>query len=140
MAHWFYLSNVKYYEVFAAFDAGVRFWPVSTKVAVGDILYIYLAEPYKQIAFECEVIRTDIELEEIFADVVPFIKCETPGEMKKKFVEHRILRKIPLEPASPLGYQMLKEHGLKGRLMWPRNLDNTPELLSYITGFIDEIR
>lgn len=138
MASWFYLSNIKYFDVFGAFDAGVTYWPVSTKVEVGDTLYIYLADPYKQIAFAGEVMRTEIELEEIFNLVVPYIKCETPGKMTKKFVELKITAKIPLKAGSLLSYGMLKEQGLKGRIMWPRKLDNTPDLLSYIKGIVKE--
>lgn len=136
MTHWFYLANVKYFDVLGSFEAGVHYWPVKTKAAAGDILYVYLAEPYKQIAFECEIVRTGIEQEEVFAHVLPFIKCETPDKMDKKFMELKIQKSVPLTKDSPLGYSYLKEMGLKGRLLWPRNLDNCPELLSYIKAQI----
>jgi len=140
MASWFYLSNVKYYDVLGAFESSVQYWPMKTKASVGDTVYIYLAAPYKQIAFKCKVVRTDIELEEISSETFPFVKCEIPEKRMGLFMEFSIEVSVPLDTASPLSYNYLKERGLKGRLMWPRNLDKTPELLEYIEESISELR
>jgi hypothetical protein len=140
MASWFYLSNVKYFDVFAAFEAGVKYRPVKTNVSVGDTLYIYLAAPYKQIVFECEVVRTDIDQDEVIAEMIPFIMCDITERKKMKFIELGEITSFPVDEGSPLGYQALKDHGLRGRLMWPRNLDNTPGLLGYIKEVADALR
>jgi hypothetical protein len=41
---------------------------------------------------------------------------------------------IELQGDSPFGLEQLRFAGLRGMLMSPRNLDNNPKLLNYITG------
>jgi len=51
MNHWLYPANTKIYDVLAAFESGRTFWPMNSSVSVGDVVYIYLTAPQKQIAF-----------------------------------------------------------------------------------------
>jgi hypothetical protein len=44
------------------------------------------------------------------------------------------IERVELEEFSPLSLEQFRCAGLRGMLMSPRNLDNNPELLNYITG------
>jgi len=140
MASWFYLSSIKYFDIFGAFEAGVKYRAMKTNAAPGDIIYIYLADPYKQIAFECEVARTNIEQEEALPEILPFIKCDPTERKRMNFMELGRITAFPLCEDSPLNFQALKDHGLRGRLIWPKKLENFPGLLSYIQEVADALR
>ena len=57
--------NPKYYDLEAAFirDNGVTGWKQSRKVNVGDICYMYIANPVGAVKYKCEVVETDIPFE-----------------------------------------------------------------------------
>ena len=57
--------NPNYYNLDAAFirDNGVTGWKQSRKVNVGDICYMYFANPVGYIKYKCEVVETDIPFE-----------------------------------------------------------------------------
>ena len=63
--------NPKYYDLEAAFirDNGVTGWKQSRKVNVGDICYMYIANPVGAIKYKCEVVETDIPFEYKSEDV-----------------------------------------------------------------------
>ena len=57
--------NPKYYDLDAAFirDNGVTGWKQSRKVNIGDICYMYFANPVGCIKYKCVVVETDIPFE-----------------------------------------------------------------------------
>ena len=57
--------NPKFYDLEAAFikDSGVTDWKQSRKVNIGDICYMYVANPIGAIKYKCEVVETDIPFE-----------------------------------------------------------------------------
>ena len=111
------------------------YWPMNSKVESGDLIFIYLAAPYKQIAYICEVLKTGLNENDIIKFVKPFFV--TPVECDKKskdFMKIKPVQTLPLSPDSLFALQSLKENGLKGMLMGPRKLDNCPPLLEYAKG------
>ena len=54
--------NPKYYDLEAAFirDKGITGWKQSRKVNIGDICYMYVANPVGAVKYKCEVVETDI--------------------------------------------------------------------------------
>lgn len=59
---WIVPANPKYYDVINAFnDTDTIIWKQSSKILVGDIVYLYVAEPYSAILFKCEAVETNIE-------------------------------------------------------------------------------
>lgn len=135
MSHWLYPANIKYYDVFGAFEQDTVYWPMNSKVEAADIVYIYLAAPYKQIAFQCEVVDINLDQTKIFNKLQPFIKGENEAPNKQKpFMQLTTINKLPLRQDSLLCLAQLKENGLRGMLMGPRKLNNNPTLLNYITG------
>ena len=57
--------NPKYYDLGAAFerDHGITGWKQSRNVHVGDVCYMYIAQPVKAIKYKCKVVETDIPFE-----------------------------------------------------------------------------
>ncbi len=134
MNHWLFPANVKFYDVFAALELPETYWRMSGKVAVGDILYLYLAAPHKQIHAVCEVLDIDLPLDTVFEFCEPFMRCDGKESVAsdRPFMKIKPLQKLDLDHNNPLGLSFLKENGLKGMLMGPRKLENNPTLLHYI--------
>ncbi|MBP2030058.1 hypothetical protein J2755_000992 [Methanohalophilus levihalophilus] len=133
MEHWLYPANTKYYDVLGAFGEKETYWPVNSKVSVGDVLYIYLAAPYKQIGFVCEVLEIGYDAEDIMDEVSAFIKKSDSGKKHTKpFMKVKVSSAVEIKEDSPVNYYYLKENGLNGMLMGPRKLENNPPLLKYI--------
>ena len=58
---WIVPANPKYYDVINAFnDTDIIFWKQSSKVKIGDIVYLYIADPYSCIMFKCKTIQSNI--------------------------------------------------------------------------------
>ena len=54
---WLVPANPKYYDVIAHFkDKDITTWKQSSNINIGDIVYIYVAEPYSAILYKCEVL------------------------------------------------------------------------------------
>ena len=133
MTHWLMPANTKFYDVLGALSESEAYWPVNTNVAIGDVVYIYLAVPYKQIAFVCEIIDIGFVLENILEEIRSFLKGEFDNKKPaKSFMKLRTTSIIPLKGQEQLGYSSLKENGLNGMLMGARKLENNPQLLEYI--------
>lgn len=133
MTHWLIPANTKFYDVFAAFAQSETYWPMNAKISGGDVLYIYLAAPHKQIGFVCNVLATGFDMTEIIEEVRPFIKGEPDGKgPSKPFMKLKATQSIPLQENSSLSLQNLRVHGLNGMLMGARKLENNPPLFEYI--------
>ena len=137
MAYWLYPANIKFYDVFGAFSKNTAYWPVRSRVAVGDTVLIYLAAPYKQVGFSTNVAQVDLKLTEVFDKVSPYFKqLPDKNENEKPFMKLVNITAIKVGEESPLSLVRLKEFGLKGMLMGPRKLDNSPALLTYVRGVL----
>ncbi len=133
MAHWLVPANTKFYDVVGAFSQSSTYWPMKAKLKLGDIVYIYLSAPQKQVAFTCEVIKIDLPLETVFDSICEFsIGLIDKKKPTKPFAELSNIVSMQLDKQSFLGYQYLKENGLNGMLMGPRKLENNLPLLKYI--------
>ncbi len=133
MTHWLFPANTKFYDVFGAMKEMETYWPQNARVSVGDHIYLYLAAPYKQVGFVCEVLETDLSEDDIIEFVRPFFVQNGKGEGKTKpFLKIKPVGEVERSPDSLLGLNMLREHGLNGRLMGPRKLENNPPLLAFI--------
>ena len=133
--HWLYPANTKFYDVLGAFKEAATYWPLNSKVSVGDTVFIYLAAPHKQITFVCDVLDVGLEESEVIEFVRPFFKGKNHDERPQIFfMKLQVSSAIPLGSDSPLAYKYLKKNGLNGMLMGPRKLENNPALLTYIEG------
>lgn len=138
MAHWLYPANIKLYDVFGAFAQKETYWPMNSKVAAGDVVYIYLAAPYKQVGFIAEVNAINIPHDAIIDRVRPFLKGEpSAGKRDKMFMQLNVTATVPIDATSALAFDHLKHNGLNGMLMGPRKLENNVELMGYIKEVCD---
>lgn len=140
MAHWLFPANIKYYDVFGAFSETETYWPANTTMTAGDVVYIYLAAPYKQIGFLCEVKEAGVAFEEALPHIRQFFKEKIEHKKKPKtFMKLHRTVSFPIANGSPLSYALLKKHGLNGMLMGPHKLENNPKLLKYVKEVCNEL-
>ena len=133
MTHWIIPANPRFYDVFGAFREVETYWPINVKMSIADTIYIYLAAPYKQIGFVCEVLEIDIDPESIAETIRPFIKKAVSDKGQSKlFMKLNPISTISIDKDSFLGLEHLKLNGLTGMLMGARKLENNPKLLNYI--------
>ncbi|MBR6948816.1 MAG: MmcQ/YjbR family DNA-binding protein [Bacilli bacterium] len=58
---WIVPANPKYYDVIHAFDnTDIINWKQSSNIKVGDIIYLYVANPYSSIMFKCIALEVNI--------------------------------------------------------------------------------
>ena len=61
---WIVPANPEYYDVIGMFSkSDTVMWKQSRGVHIGDLVYLYVAQPYSAILYQCEVIETDIPYE-----------------------------------------------------------------------------
>lgn len=133
MPSWLVPANTKFFNVLSAFTQHETFWPMNAKISPGDIVYIYLAVPIKQIGFRCEVIETGYECDTIRDLLIPFIKGDVSQEPSQKpFMRLGGICTAPAESESVLSLSKLRENGLNGVLMGARKLDNNQVLFDHI--------
>lgn len=95
--------NPKYYDLEAAFirDNGVTGWKQSRKVNIGDICYMYIANPVGAVKYKCEVVETDIPFEYKGEDV------SITKLMKIKLIK-RIDNKIDFKFLKSIGVSLIR--------------------------------
>ena len=58
---WVIPANPKYYDIISLFqETNLVTWHQNVSIQVGDLVYIYLTQPYQAILFGCEVIEANI--------------------------------------------------------------------------------
>lgn len=61
---WIIPANPKYYDVINCFnDTDTVLWKQSNNIKVGDLVYLYVANPYSSILYKCEVLEVNIPYE-----------------------------------------------------------------------------
>jgi len=105
---WIIPVNPKYYDVINAFnDTDTIIWKQSNNILSGDIVYLYVAEPYSAILYKCEAIETDI-----------------PYEYKGKNISMEKVMKIKLlkkYEKDEFTFKKLNEYGIKA-IRGPRSV------------------
>ena len=105
---WIVPANPKYYDIINAFnDTDTIIWKQSNNIAAGDIVYLYVAEPYSAILYKCEAIETDIPYE--YKDKNLSIKKVMKIKLLKKYKEDEFT------------FKKLNEYGIKA-IRGPRSV------------------
>lgn len=62
LAHyWLIPANPKYYDIMNAFnDTDIITWKQSTKIQLGDIVFVYVGAPVSAIIFQCRVLEVNL--------------------------------------------------------------------------------
>jgi hypothetical protein len=121
-----------------AFGELETYWPINSKVAAGDVVFIYVAAPYKQIRFVCDVLDVGLAETDILERIRLFFKG-TPDAKKlsRLFMKLKPTEEFSLDKDALLGLPFLKQHALNGMLMGARKLENNFPLLTYIKGVME---
>ena len=96
---WLIPANPKYYDVEAAFAAQdtIR-WKQSSRVAVGDTIYLYVAAPVSAILYQCKAVEVDI----------PFRRTGGPVKLERVMEIQRLHQFRP----DQLTLDVLRSHGV----------------------------
>ena len=90
--------NPKYYDLEAVFvrDNGVTGWKQSRKVNIGDICYMYVANPVGAVKYKCEVVETDIPFEYKSKEVsmTKLMKIKLLKKIEHNDIDFKYLRSI----------------------------------------------
>ncbi len=106
--HWLVPANPSYYDVVNMFNNNIMAnWKQYNNILVGDIIYLYVGSPYKEIMFKCEVLETDI-----------------PYDFKNENLTIKSLMKIQLlkkYKSQEFSFKRLNELGIKA-IRGPRSI------------------
>ncbi|MGL4361834.1 MAG: HNH endonuclease [Cellulosilyticaceae bacterium] len=106
---WVIICNPKKYDVIRAFhELDTIEWKQSTNILVGDIVYIYISNHYKEIKYKCQVSK--VNLTETTIDDSKFIIEGSSYVNHGRYME---LQLVTIYKDGILPYERLKEHGLK---------------------------
>lgn len=105
---WIIPANPKYYDVIKCFDdTDTIMWKQSNNINVGDLIYLYVADPYSSILYKCKVLEVNI-----------------PYEYKDKNISMSKVMKIKLltkYDKNKFTFERLKEYGIKA-IRGPRTM------------------
>lgn len=99
--NWIVPANPKYYDIEAAIHENPEhtfLWKQSNHIAVGDIVYLYIAAPISAIRYQCKAIEVDIPYQ--YADENVRMSHVMRLQMLKTY------------DAKPIGMELLKTHGV----------------------------
>lgn len=58
---WIVPANPEYYDIINAFNnTDIIMWKQSNNILKGDVVYVYVAQPYSAIMYKCEAVETNI--------------------------------------------------------------------------------
>lgn len=110
---WIVPANPKFYNIINCFnDRDIIEWKQSSNIKVGDIVYLYVADPYSAILYKCEAIEVNIPYE-----------YEDKNVSMKRVMKMKLLEKYDKEKYA---FSKLNEYGIKA-IRGPRSV---PEKLS----------
>lgn len=105
---WILPANPKYYDVIHAFDnTDIINWKQSNNIKVGDIIYLYVADPYSCIMFKCKVLE---------ANIPTSIKHDSLNI--NKLIKVKLLKRYN---KGELSFKLLNEYGVKA-IRGPRSV------------------
>lgn len=111
MSEWIVPVNPKYYDIIHCFDdTDTILWKQSSRIEIGDVVYLYVAEPYSAILYQCEAVEVNIPYE--YRDENLSIKKVMKIKLIKKYNSNKFT------------FQKLKEYGITA-IRGPRLI--TPE-------------
>lgn len=123
--NWVITCNTKMFDIQKAFESiSVIDWKQSANIQVGDFIFIYVGVPVKVMCYKCEVLRTDMNQQEI--DDSAFVKNYKNYKKHKKYMRLKLQEKYD---DALLPYEELIINGLK-TLQGPSRVSE--ELLQYL--------
>jgi len=132
MANWVIPCNLKYYDVFGAFNCftQIQWRQVAGAIEEGDIVYIYAGKPVQAIIFKCLVVKTNIPLDEAEGDT----EFDLSDELKPfgRYMQLKLLKKYP---RNALPFERIAAAGYRGNIQSQRH---TGEIIQSLIDALDE--
>ena len=121
MTSWIVPCNLAYYDVAGACaNLPCVTWKQTRKVCVGDIVYIYVGKPISAIKYKARAVAVDQVVRNYDDSAFAIIPAKYSDS--DRFMDLELL-KIYDDSDLPLAF--LNEHGVKGRIMAARSVDDT---------------
>lgn len=112
---WIVPANPKYYDIINCFnDTDTIMWKQSNNINIGDLVYLYVADPYSAILYKCEVLEVNIPYE-----------YEDKNLSMSKIMKIKLLEKFDEDKYT---FEKLNKYGIKA-IRGPRRM---PEELSKV--------
>ncbi len=115
ITHWIVPANPKYYDIeseIAESRDGIFLWKQSSRICVGDTVYLYLAAPRSAIRYRCKAVEVDIPYD-----------YDDPHVHLKRAMRLQVLETYDREPIS---LELMKEYGVT-TVRGPRGIPNSLE-------------
>lgn len=120
MTTWIIPCNANYYDIVHAFEnLKCIDWKQSRRIAVGDVVYIYVGRPIKAVMFKCRVNKVNLPAIEI--DDSAFVIKGDAYENYGNYMELELLVKFS---QNELHLERLSKHGLQGSVQGPRRTND----------------
>ncbi len=119
--NWLVPANPKYYDIEAAINENAEhtfLWKQSNHIAIGDMVYLYIAAPISAIRYKCKAIEVDI----------PYKYADENISMRHVMR----LKLLQTYNAKAIGMDLLKEHGIyavRGPRSMPSSLIREIEMM-----------
>lgn len=105
---WIIPANPKYYDIINCFnDTDTIIWKQSNNIKIGAIVYIYVADPYSAILYQCKVLEANIPYE-----------YKSKNVSMKKAMRIKLLKKYD---ESLFTFKKINEYGIKA-IRGPRSI------------------
>lgn len=132
--YWLIPCNVSLYDPFGAFESLPTIdWRQSSKMAVGDVVYIYCTKPYSKIMFMGEILLTDIAPEEADKSDLHFHKQGISAIGKTPRYGYFRVKKIAEFDTDRLSLEQLMKNGLNSAPQGPYRISG--RLLQYLLTY-----
>lgn len=133
MEHWIFITSPLSFKMDKCLsEFGFVDFRQRNKLAVNDIVYIYVSSPVQEIKYKMIVERINIPYEDTVDDS-PFDVHIKPLEPLQYYSRLRLLQQTD---APELHLSYLRKHGLASNLQ--SNIKVSGELLDYIDSFFEE--
>lgn len=135
MKYWIISASEKVYDHYGAFDKiGYLDWGVKANMSVGDIVYLYFRSPIMRIRCKTEVIKSNLQYDEITDDEEFWLNGNN-RTYKNKYVRLKLIGKTE---NSKLAYSLLKIHGIGNNTLQGNYEIKQQELIDYIEAAFNE--
>ncbi len=111
--NWIVPANPKYYDIEVAVNENAEhtfLWKQSNRIAVGDMVYLYVTAPVSAIRYQCKAIEVDI----------PYRYADENVSMSRVMR----LQLCKTYDGEPVGRKLLEEHGVYA-VRGPRSMPNS---------------
>lgn len=127
--NWMFPANVKSFDLVDQINRQNKvYWKYSSKINIGDTVYIYAGQPMGKMAYKCSVIETNIPFDFIKENAEYALPAAEPYRFKYLLLKpEKDLRNI-----SEFAFKELKANGL-GQVQRQTRVNR--ELLAFLTKY-----